>query len=733
MLAINEKDVVGGRRTVMQTAKLAIRDIYDAIIELVTNADDRYQRLKVPGRIEIEIERGRGEHQRILRVRDFADGMTLSDMDEKLSRTGGRVSGMEEGFAVRGTNSRGAKDIAALGSVTFESIAHDGLYHKCEITRDFVFKPHGSRQVTAPIRKSIGIRQGTGMLVTVKLGRNHTVPRHDNLRDKMQRLVSLRDILADPDRTLILRDVGHYRDEVLKAPFIEGHDRLKQTIEIAGYPGVVAKLVIQRAKRPFEPEPRRFRLGGILVKSRHAVHEATLVDTSLETNPHALWFYGKLVCEHIDELWNGFDERFEAGDEADPANQIPIIDPMRQSGLTRAHPFVVALFGEVLKRLRPLVEEERRREEKERATIESDATRRRLNTLEKAALKFMRDFGEDGEPARHPDQQATGSQFKERGYALNPPFVQMVLEHSQKFWLTVNQEAFPELEVGATVEVECLTQDLSSEKRFVGLEPHPSQEGVLRAVWNVKAVSATSATGLRARVGPINTESTIEVFETEADKYKHITTLCFSKKRYRISMDGKRKRLRVLAPLDLLPEPRDLEISTPSRHFEVIGGRQIKPKPRLGVAIADITVRSDGSEARSAITVRMGELEASAVLESAPSAGAPLKIQLEDVSGGNQRSYWRKNVLEIAARHPSLARYLGSKALNFPGQESKHFRLLLAEIVADAVCARLLDQNIKACPEDYEGADWDQYYAEYSKHMTRFLPIAHKVQWPEGE
>ena len=60
---------------------------------------------------------------------------------------------------------------------------------------------------------------------------------------------------------------------------------------------------------------------------------------------------------------------------------------------------------------------------------------------------------------------------------MNPPFVQMVLEHSQKFWLTVNQKAFPELEVGATVEVECLTPDLSSEKRFVGLEPHPSQGG----------------------------------------------------------------------------------------------------------------------------------------------------------------------------------------------------------------------------------------------------------------
>ena len=109
------------RRRVVQDAKLAIRDVYDAIVELVTNADDRYQILRTEGRVEIELGRqGKGKPS-ILRVRDFADGMTTEQMNRKLGRIGGRVSGMEEGKAVRGTNSRGAKDIAALGKVTFES------------------------------------------------------------------------------------------------------------------------------------------------------------------------------------------------------------------------------------------------------------------------------------------------------------------------------------------------------------------------------------------------------------------------------------------------------------------------------------------------------------------------------------------------------------------------------------------------------------------------------------
>jgi hypothetical protein len=109
-----------------------------------------------------------------------------------------------------------------------------------------------------------------------------------------------------------------------------------------------------------------------------------------------------------------------------------------------------------------------------------------------------------------------------------------------------------------------------------------------------------------------------------------------------------------------------------------------------------------------------------------------VKIELKDIDLKHQRSRWRQNVLEIAARHPSLRRYLGSETAGFPGQESKHFRVLVAEIVADALCYKLLADNIRKNPEDYENADWDQYYADYSKYFSDFLPIAHKLQCPEG-
>ncbi len=730
MTAINEKHVVGDRRSVMQQARLAIRDIYDAIVELVTNADDRYQRLETTGEIEIVIERGKSE--RVLRVRDFADGMSLQVMDHKLSRTGGRVSGLEEGLNVRGTNSRGAKDIAALGAVRFESIAaSDGRFHTAEITDSFVFQSHGTIDATAARRASVGIHNGSGTLVSVRLGANCKIPQVDNLRDRLQQLVALREILADARRKVVLRDSGRAKSVTLSAPQLAGTERVKETFTIPGYSNATAKLVIVRAPAPFERENNRFRLGGILVKSKHAVHEATYFDPELETDPHALWFCGRLTCAYIDDLLNEFDDRFEQGVPLDSSNHLPIIDPSRTSGLTREHPFVQALFREALKRLRPLVEEERQREEHQRATIESDATRRRLNALEKAASKFMQDYGDDEDVARDTDSYQAGSQFKTRGYLLSPLFAQLVQGHSQRFGLTINQEVFPEIESGASVQVECLTQEISSDRRFATLQPHAQQDGVLRATWSIKAEHVTPATAVRARIGPIVAESTIEIFTEEADRFKEVHTLCFAKKRYRLYTDGSRKRLRILAPISAFPQPTEFIAAMSSRHFKMSGPRFIRPNARLGVAQGEIVLASDGTEGKGTITISAAGSEAAAELEAVPAPGAALSIKVADIDLKHQRSRWRQNVLEIAARHPSLSRYLGSKAKHFPGQEQKHFRLLLAEIVADAICGRLVDQNIKANPEDYENADWNLYYADYTRFMSLFLPIAHKLQVPE--
>ena len=731
MSAKAPREIQAHRRAIIQSAKFAIRDVYDAIVELVTNSDDRYQVLSRNGTIEVEVERRRGASPSLLRVRDYADGMDANTMERKLSVLGGRESGLSDGAEVRGTHSRGAKDIAALGRVTFESIATDGQYHMCEITPFLEFVMHESTASSKELRRKLGIPTGTGTLVTIELDESQRVPQHDNLLDQIQRLVPIRGILRDEKRTFILKDLGKDRKDTLKVPGIEATTRVKEVLEIPGYSGVTAKLFVHRAKEKFERERDRFRLGGIQIESKRGIHEATLFDSALESDSNAQWFFGRLVCPYIDELCNEFDDRFEAHELPSKHNPTYPLDPSRRSGLNREHPFVQALFGEALKRLRPLVDEERRREEQQKAQIESDATRKRLDALEKAALDFMRDFGSQDEPALDPDGTDPESRFVEKGYALSPPFAQMVVGSSRLFWISIRQETFPELEVGSGVQIECLSPEIVSDKRFCGLEKHPTRDGVLRAIWKVKALTATSATGLRVRVGSITAESPIEVLASEADKYRDIIGLQFDKSRYRLRTDQKRKRIRLLAPIDLVPVSTPIRVEVGSSSFILSGNQMLLPNRALNISLCDLFVSCSKDEASTSIVAHLGSASADATITSAPPLGADLKIKLEDIDLGNQRYRWRQNVLEIAARHPSLRRYLGDAHQRFPGQESKHFRLLVAEVVADAVCALLVRRNVQTSPEEFEDADWDSYYALYSKYMTGFLPKAHQLQSPE--
>ena len=61
-----------------------------------------------------------------------------------------------------------------------------------------------------------------------------------------------------------------------------------------------------------------------------------------------------------------------------------------------------------------------------------------------------------------------------------------------------------------------------------------------------------------------------------------------------------------------------------------------------------------------------------------------------------------------------------------------HFRVLLAEVVAEALCARRLESNIEANPNDFEGMTWDDYYRHFAQLMSRFLPKAHALMAPEA-
>jgi hypothetical protein len=261
---------------------------------------------------------------------------------------------------------------------------------------------------------------------------------------------------------------------------------------------------------------------------------------------------------------------------------------MRKAGLVREHPFVDALFKEALKRLRPLVEEERRQAENQQAKIESDDTRKRLRALEKAAAKFLSENLEGEASSRDVNAEAPESVFEKKGFSLNPPFAQLVLGHTQQFWLNIKQMAFPELAVGDAVEISCATDEVIASKKFGSLEPHPNREGILRCIWSVKGEKLTAATAVKVRCGPIVAESVVEVLATEKDRYADITRLCFARRRYRVQTSTK-KTIVVYAPCpSIVSQPTPLNVKCSVPKFQVSGPRMLVPHPDLGVAICKL-------------------------------------------------------------------------------------------------------------------------------------------------
>jgi hypothetical protein len=115
----------------------------------------------------------------------------------------------------------------------------------------------------------------------------------------------------------------------------------------------------------------------------------------------------------------------------------------------------------------------------------------------------------------------------------------------------------------------------------------------------------------------------------------------------------------------------------------------------------------------------------------------PLDIKIKDEDYGVQRAVWEEGgllLLKISGKHKSICRYLG-RPPKFEGQHSPHFRLLLAELVAENVCRRLLEDRDKKEREKYGQNDMDvpAFYREHYRLMNEFIAIAHEALLSKSE
>lgn len=717
----------------------AIRDVYDALTELITNSDDSYSRMEKDGHAVrdgiIEIELSKKKNERLLRVRDYAEGMNSNKMRTALGTYGNFESGLEIGYEVRGTNSRGAKDIASIGSLEFLSITKDNEFTKFKIRDQDCYGPE-ELPLNEESRTQTGIKEGSGTLVIIDLKKQNTLNKFEKLREKLSHSVALSEILSSPNRKIILTDIVSNKTEELARPKFDSNERINEPFEVTGYPGVKAKLRVYRRKDgAFSDSEKDFRLGMIRITDGKAVHESSFLNRDLENDPLSKVFFGKLECKYIKDLHVAFDKAREAKTEPPVNNFVDILDPSRRSGLTRKHPFVEALASDLLNRLKPLIEEERKAKRRERQRLSDESTEKDLQDVGALCSEFMASEVELQDNIHDDSAKKTPGKYTSSGISLIPPVAKFIVGEQKQFSIKIDTRKRHDFFTGDPVDIKCDSESLVIRNDNNKLSIDQPDSNFLSCYFNCFAVSPVESADVSVAVQSFSDSIRVKVFPTLADQYSHIQELQLNSAVYRVKKD-KKKQVQVFLPMDYFSEDMTVSISVDSNSFKANKSEiALTAHPEKGIAQGKFFVHTNSTDSniKAALTVEIPSIseKATAALRIHSDLSFSINPKLVDEDFYNQRTHWSGNVLEIAGRHPTIKRYLGSPDENFPGQHDNQFRVLLAEIVTESVCARILETT----EETASSEDWDvtAYIAKMSKLTTKLAPMVHNILLPDTD
>lgn len=652
-----------------------------AIVELATNSDDAYTTVVGPrkGRIRIEIERHRGDATLIV-VKDRAIGMTQAEMVERLGKDGVRSSGFERGMDVRGLLGRGAKDCVAFGPVEWIS-TREGKESR------FSLEPSGIWAA-----ESIGAAALTnhGTTVSMRVEPRFSVPQHARLKGLLERHYALRPCLLDQrGREIRLVDVTQGRDEHLVYEPPVGVLLEHAVLPVPGFEGETIAVEVSQAEESLDDaSDAEYWRHGLLVTSGRGAYEVFGGRFQREPWSQYLgWLFGHANIPGIARLIKDYDDRLDRGEPPSPSNPIRLVSRNRRGLVNRAeHPFVDACYTALEDFLQPHIEELRRQRESHDGTRELDNdTKKRLRDLGRVIGEFI-------------DEQDDQTSPREENAALPPvglsviPSIAVVLPNKAANF-TVRFRPAPEAGTA-------LAPPIASVRIVEG-------PGEIRGGSDIVLIDRGAYFSRSFTVSPI-AEGTvsgllIEAFGATVDALVEcrpvlprptIDAVAFEHSSYRLK-EGRPRRLRVLVPWHLATALSDrLDATKTGDPSIVVDGQSsvIDYDEELMCGVASINVRGRRVGARATIAARLGASSATATvtISAASVAAASVELCPEDF---HQRAMWDGNVLRVSTLDKSIKRYLGLQSKGWPGQRTRHFRALLAEVVAFHTVRRIVGRS----------------------------------------
>ena len=739
MSAFKEEKMEIDPRYVKHNRSAAIADIYDALVEIITNCDDSYRRLRnqrrhTPiGDILVETQHRRNLPS-LLIVRDKAEGMTFKAMREKLGQIGKRTS--ESGD--RGFMARGIKDCTALGDITVESIVDD-RYYACQLTRDLRFREKNAGQkATNALRQDLGIRRNNGTVVTLECSKNTNLPRPKTLSDRLALHYALRDIATGNGASKI-----HVRDQDGDAKPVEfrlpkGNLVFAENFTLDGYPRADCRIEIRKSLSPLDNQDSRTRKSGILIKDGRAIHECSLFE--FESEPLAHHYYGHIECPHIARLLEEYDQLDFKNLPHPPDNPSLPIDPFRQHGLNKKHPFTKTLLAKINGVLKDLVEKDRRASEASRKDVASEKTKHFLKRLAQLADRFLKN-NIDSPEFDAGEEKAVDSAI-DAGISVLPPTLKIGVGEERTLCVYIRKDRYN----GKAKKVRVQSTDekiLAPTQTFVGriFKPHPKKEGVVFDSFKVKGVSP-GKTEIIIRHGDLRAKVAAKVVANRGENERDFASpLEFERAKYEVA-EGKIKILKLFAQI---PEATSEETiayvdsNTPD-HAPVKRGGQCALSPVAGGNYAEGEIEVEGralTDKPAVISARLGDLYATTKIsvKERRIIGGGLRIEFAQESLGHLRARWKDpaavdlSVILISSDHPSIKPYIGlSQSI---GEQTAQFHVLLAELVTEVLCSGILNQEMRNNPGGWEQSGQPhEAFASWRYRLqgkvSEFSTLAHK-------
>jgi len=742
----NEWDLGAEPRYKRQNMEMAMRGkIERGLVELITNSDDSYRDLEeegkpVSGKIRIEIERRKKGQPSIVIVRDRADGMNREEMYLKLGTLGRRTSGFEKGKARRGLHGRGARDVAAFGTVYFESIKGDEYNHLVipPSLRCCFVEPHPEK-ATEKIREKLGIPKGNGTVVTIEVESRFKVLQHETLLKDFSRYYSLRDIFSNHNREVILVDLNKKREDHLLYNYPTGEVVFDEDFTIPGYSEAKAHLIIYKYSTGFEQGISPYR-EGVLVKSAAAIHDCTHFE--LESEPFSWRFSGELSCEFIDKVIREYDDREEINPDHPnhpKNNPIRLLNPFRD-GLILEHPLTQALHKKGKEILQRFIEELKATETPSKRDVTNENLKRRLGSLSKEISKvFEKKLNELEEEIPTEDIDEPTVNKLSIGLHIIPPKEQTVVVNQPKTFSIIVKH-YEVLDESLPINIE------SSDPYNIKVRSSPvyfkklsEDRKIGRTTFTVESSKIGAKALIEVRYGGYSDLVLVEVVEPPQPPLPP-DGLTFEKPLYHLQIN---KEKTLTLRLKTTTKPTDSVVAEiVSDHPEIVvkgGGRcrlheVASPEVLYGQCrVLGRQLKAGGEITAQVAGFRPAQTRVIVEEHTEPPSGVKLKFEPVEDDFGAVRYKWNDKdpyLLNIGARHTTIRRYLGSPTeQGYPGIDSPLYHTVLAEVIAEALAFRILEKQFKR----EEGMlDYTSTDAYYHKHFSEFLSITYKNLVPES-